>query len=80
MLDLLRQELPDTSLVVAELGIGTEDDAERAAYLRVRARGRPRPHRPGIDVRGFFRWSSVDTDEWIHGFDARFGIIDRDPT
>jgi beta-glucosidase len=34
----------------------------------------------GIDVRGVFHWTAVDNDEWFHGYDVRFGIIDRDRT
>jgi beta-glucosidase len=29
-------------------------------------------------VRGFFHWTGVDNYEWIHGYDVKFGIIDRD--
>lgn len=31
----------------------------------------------GIDVRGLFHWTAVDDDEWLHGYDVAFGIIDR---
>ena len=72
------RELPGTPLLVAEYGIGTDDDAERAAYL---ARGLEVAHDAiarGIDVRGFFHWTAVDNYEWLHGYDVAFGIIDRD--
>ena len=77
VLDRLAEELPTTPLLVAEYGIGTEDDALRAQYLRdglavvQSALGR------GIDVRGLFHWTGVDNDEWSHGFDVSFGLIDR---
>jgi beta-glucosidase len=32
----------------------------------------------GVDVKGFFHWTAVDNYEWLHGFDIKFGIIDRD--
>ena len=70
--------VPGVPLLVAEYGIGTDDDAQRGAYLR---RGRDLTQQPiarGIDVRGFFHWTNVDNYEWIHGYDVRFGIIDRD--
>ena len=71
-------ELPGTPLLVAELGIGTDDDAERAAYLeRALAVIHDAVDR-GVDVRGVFHWTSVDNYEWTFGFDVRFGIIDRD--
>ena len=80
VLDRLHAELPGTPLLVAEYGIGTDDDAERAAYLE---RGLELVHDAiarGIDVRGFFHWTAVDNYEWLHGDDVRFGIIDRDRT
>ena len=77
VLDRLAEELPTTPLLVAEYGIGTDDDALRAQYLRdglavvQGALGR------GIDVRGLFHWTGVDNYEWSHGFDVSFGLIDR---
>jgi beta-glucosidase len=78
VLDRLHAEVPGTPLLVAEYGIGTDEDTERAAYLE---RGVQVVHdaiERGVDVRGLFHWTSVDNYEWIHGFDVRFGIIDRD--
>ncbi|HEY3725505.1 MAG TPA: family 1 glycosylhydrolase [Acidimicrobiia bacterium] len=77
VLDRLHAELPGTPLLVAEYGIGTDDDAQRAAYLE---RGLAVVHDAidrGIDVRGFFHWTAVDNYEWLHGYDLAFGIIDR---
>jgi beta-glucosidase len=78
VLDRLQAALPGTPLVVAEFGIGTDDDAERAAYLE---RGLEVVHDAigrGVDVRGFFHWTGVDNYEWMHGYDVRFGIVDAD--
>jgi beta-glucosidase len=78
VLDRLREELPTTPLLVAEYGIGTDDDADRAAYLR---RGLEVVHAAidrGVDVRGFFHWTGVDNYEWLHGYDVSFGIIGAD--
>ena len=78
VLDRLHAELPDTPLLVAEYGIGTDDDDQRADYLR---RGVEIAHDAlarGIDVRGFFHWTAVDNYEWLHGYDVRFGLIDAD--
>lgn len=78
VLDRLHAELPDAPLLVAELGIGTDDDAERASYL---SRGLAVVHDAigrGTDVRGFFHWTAVDNYEWHHGYDVRFGLIDAD--
>lgn len=78
VLDRLTTELPGTPLLVAEYGIGTDDDTERAAYvsrgLEIVAGALDR----GVPVRGFFHWTGVDNYEWLHGSDVAFGIIDRD--
>jgi len=77
-LDRLHAEIPGVPLLIAEYGIGTQDDAVRAAYIArglemtTAALGR------GIDVRGFFHWTAVDNYEWLHGYDVSFGIIDGD--
>jgi len=78
VLDRLHTELAHTPLLVCEYGIGTDDDAERAAYI---ARGLEIVHErigEGVDVRGFFHWTGVDNYEWLHGYDVEFGIVDRD--
>jgi beta-glucosidase len=78
VLDRLHAEVPHSPLLVAEYGIGTDDDTVRNAYLE---RGVQITHEAigrGIDIRGFFHWTAVDNYEWLHGFDVRFGILDRD--
>jgi beta-glucosidase len=78
VLDRLHAEIPNTPLLVCEYGIGTDDDAERAAYI---ARGLEIVDERianGVDVRGFFHWTGVDNYEWLHGYDVAFGIVDRD--
>jgi beta-glucosidase len=78
VLDRLHAEVPGVPLLVAEYGIGTDDDGERAAYLE---RGLEVVHDAvdrGVDVRGLFHWTAVDNYEWSYGYDVRFGIVDRD--
>jgi beta-glucosidase len=78
VLDRLHEMVPGTPLLVAEYGIGTSDDSQRAAYLERGLRVTSDAIARGIDVRGFFHWTGVDNYEWLHGFDVEFGIIDRD--
>ncbi len=78
VLDRLRTELPDTPILVAEYGVGTDDDDAPRCVPRTgtrnhrpKARGWPRHPRP-------VHWTAVDNYEWLHGYDISFGLIDRD--
>ena len=65
-------------MLIAEYGIGTDDDDVRATYL---ADGLNITHDAisrGVPIKGFFHWTAVDNYEWLHGFDVKFGIIDVD--
>jgi beta-glucosidase len=78
VLDRLHAEVPGVPLLVAEFGIGTDDDGQRAAYLRDGLAAVHAAIDRGVDVRGFFHWTGVDNYEWLHGFDVSFGILDAD--
>ena len=86
VLDRLHAELPapagarsgGTPLLIAEYGIGTDDDSQRAEYLRRGLEITAEAIARGIDVRGFFHWTGVDNYEWLHGYNVSFGIIDRE--
>ena len=78
MLDRLHAELPGTPLLVAEYGIGTDDDDERATYL---ARGLEIVHDAlarGIDVRGLLPLDRRRQLRVAARLRRPFGIIDRD--
>jgi beta-glucosidase len=77
VLDRLDELLPGTPLLVAEYGIGTDDDEARAAYLEQGLTVINDAIERGVDVRGLFHWTAVDNYEWLHGFDVTFGIIDQ---
>lgn len=80
VLDRLAAQVPNMPILVDEYGVGTDDDAQRAAYLQ---RGLEVAHDAiarGIDLRGFFHWTGVDNYEWRHGYTVKFGIIERDRT
>jgi beta-glucosidase len=73
----LATEVPGTPLLVAEYGIGTDDDGAREQYLRDGLAIVHEALADGVDVRGFFHWTGVDNYEWNHGFDVSFGLADR---
>jgi beta-glucosidase len=76
VIDRLHAGVPGTPLLVAEFGIGTDDNEVRAWYL---ARGLEVINASierGADVRGCFHWTGVDNYEWLHGYDVSFGTID----
>ncbi len=80
VLHRLAEELPGLPLVVADHGVGTDDDGWRAEVLRDSLAQVAGAVADGIEVRGFFHRSAVDGYEWQHGFDVPFGLWDRDRT
>jgi beta-glucosidase len=65
---------------VTENGIGTDDDAERIAYVRRALAGVGRCLADGLDVRSYFYWSLLDNFEWLFGYGPRFGLVEVDRT
>src|SRR5205085_12256125 len=63
---------------VTENGIATTDDARRVAFLPAVLGQVWEAIRAGVDVRGYFHWTSVDNFEWAHGYAMRFGLIGVD--
>jgi beta-glucosidase len=78
VLHRLAEDHPDVPLLIAECGIGTEDDDWRATYLRECLDEAERALSDGIDLRGFFHWTAVDNYEWLLGYSVPFGLFDRE--
>ncbi|MFJ8082882.1 GH1 family beta-glucosidase [Streptomyces sp. NPDC096205] len=83
----LRDDLPDTPLLVTENGAAYDDyadpsgevkDPERVAYLHAHLAAVHRAIEDGADVRGYFLWSLLDNFEWAYGYSKRFGIVHVD--
>jgi beta-glucosidase len=62
-------------ILVTENGIGTDDDAQRIAYVRSALEGVLDCLDEGIDVRGYTYWSLLDNFEWAFGYGPRFGLV-----
>lgn len=67
-------------VLVTENGIGTDDDAQRTAYLRRAVAGVARCVADGVPVWGYIHWSLLDNFEWMLGYAPRFGIVAVDRT
>jgi beta-glucosidase len=65
-------------IIVTENGIGTDDDAQRIAYVRDALDGVLNCLADGVDVRGYTYWSLLDNFEWVFGYRPRFGLVEVD--
>lgn len=74
----LADELPGRPLLIAEHGVGTDDDAWRESVLRESLGLVAEAVADGVDVRGFFHWTGVDNYEWTYGYDVPFGVFTRE--
>jgi beta-glucosidase len=64
-------------VVVTENGIATGDDRQRVRYLAGHLAALRSAMDEGVDVRGYFHWSSFDNYEW-GSYGPRFGLIGID--
>jgi len=60
---------------VTESGIAAEDDSIRVQYLKDYLGEVHQAIAEGVDVRGFFHWTSMDNFEWAHAYRMKFGLI-----
>ena len=63
---------------VTENGIGIDDDPLRIEYVNRALAGVRECLDDGIDIRGYFYWSLLDTFEWVLGYGPTFGLIEVD--
>lgn len=66
-------------IVVTEHGLGSADDALRAAFIPPALAGLKAVIDEGIPVRGYIHWSLIDNFEWIFGYGPKYGLcaVDR---
>jgi beta-glucosidase len=78
------REYPGVPLYVTENGMACPDvvaddggvhDQARIDYLDAHFRAAHRAIEDGVDLRGYFVWTTIDNFEWAFGFTKRFGLI-----
>lgn len=85
--DLLKElsaRYPDTPFVITENGVGWHEvpdadgrvhDDYRIEYLKGYVHWIDKARAEGVDVRGYFVWSSLDLYSWINGYAKRYGLV-----
>lgn len=54
---------------------GPVPDPARTAFLYAHLKAVAAAVADGVDVRGYFAWSLMDSFEWAHGYSQRFGLL-----
>lgn len=83
LLHQLAERYPDTPMIITENGVGFRDKLEhgevhdeyRVEYLAGYVDWIERARADGIDVRGYFVWSTMDLYSWINGYEKRYGLV-----
>lgn len=66
-------------IYITENGIGTKDDLWRQEVILDFLKSTLNAIKEGVDVLGYFYWSSIDNFEWAEGYlDGGFGLINVD--
>jgi beta-glucosidase len=65
-------------LIITENGIATSNDEIKIRFIRKHIEVLDRCLKKGMDIRGYFYWSLIDSYEWLYGFHARFGLYQVD--
>ncbi|GFZ11304.1 beta-glucosidase 47 [Actinidia rufa] len=85
IIDYLKKRYQKTSLWYAppaQPNVQVKDllhDVKRIDFHKAYLSSLARAIRDGADVRGYFIWTLMDDFEWIHGYDATFGLYCVDP-
>jgi beta-glucosidase len=77
LLVLLRERY-GKPIQITENGVADATDALRPQALVSHLAETARAIRDGVDVGGYFHWSSMDNFEWSEGYSMRFGLAEVD--
>lgn len=84
LLKNLEERYPATPFVITENGMGYKDvleadgtvhDPYRVEFLQGFVDWMERAMAEGVDVRGYFVWSTMDLYSWINGYAKRYGLV-----
>jgi beta-glucosidase len=67
-------------ILVSEHGVGTDDDAVRAAFIPAALAALKQAMDEGVPVKGYIHWSLLDNFEWIFGYKPKYGLVSVDRT
>ena len=73
--EFARYRLP---ILISENGICTNQDEERAVFIKEHLHELIKAIKAGAPVMGYLYWSLLDNYEWADGFSPRFGLIEVD--
>ena len=59
---------------------GHLQDDDRIAYFHDHLEQTHAALTDGVPIAGYFAWSLLDNFEWAHGYGAKFGLVEVDPT
>jgi beta-glucosidase len=57
---------------------GVIDDSARIGYLQAHLEAVSAAIQRGVDVRGYYVWSLLDSFEWEHGYTTPYGLVHVD--
>ncbi|MEE8359714.1 MAG: glycoside hydrolase family 1 protein [Candidatus Omnitrophota bacterium] len=75
LMEFSKYKLP---ILITESGICTNDDRDRADFIRSHLKEVLRAIGDGAPVFGYLHWSLLDNFEWAHGYGPRFGLVEVD--
>ena len=65
-------------IIVTEHGLGTDDDAQRAAFIPAALAPLADVIAGGVPVLGYVHWTLLDNFEWIFGYKPHYGLCSVD--
>lgn len=79
----LREKYGDIPIYITENGLGQREEPEngeirddlRVKFLDAHIRELLRAKDEGVNVRGYYVWSTFDLYSWVNGYDKRYGLV-----